>query len=203
MKKLVVDWGELSVAFDNTGFDISYYLNTDTGQVLMVTDEDRRCWKGICDRQQGEHAPEVFDLELALAQSDLPDWQQEGVRTVDFVETHYGRRVIAIPQNTTYEAYDVIQDFIATIEDRRLYEQLLQVTQGRGAFGRFRAILSEHLAEEQRWYAFEENRLRQQIADWLAEEGIEPINGPEQVASAAVPEDVAARFRPGEKDGER
>jgi hypothetical protein len=55
----------------------------------------------------------------------------------------------------------------------------MNATQGRGAFGRFRNILRQHLAEQQRWYAFQENRLRQRIVEWLEEEGIEPLNAPD------------------------
>lgn len=180
MKKVTINWGELSAAFDNSGLELRYFLDTDTGQVLMVTAEDYSYLQELYEEAQ-EEASEAFDLELTLAESGLPDWQQEGVRTADFIETHFGRRVIAIPQENTYVSYDVMQAFIATVEDKRLQNQLLQATRGRGAFRRFRDILGQRLAEEQRWYAFEENRLRQQIADWLIEEGIEPINDPELV----------------------
>jgi hypothetical protein len=175
MKKLTINWSELSDAFAYRGIELRYFLDRETGQVLMVTAEDHEHLEAMV-----EEAEEAFDLELALAESGLPDWQQEGVRTADFVETHIGR-MISIPQDATYVDHDVMRDFIETIEDRRLQNQLFQAIRGRGAFRRFRDILSQHLMEEQRWYAFEENRLMQQIADWLAEEGIEPSKAPEMV----------------------
>jgi hypothetical protein len=181
MKKVTVNWNELSAAFDNSRLELRYFLDTDTGQVLMVTAEDYSYLQELYEETQ-EEASGAFDLDLALAESGLPDWQQEGVRTADFIEIHFGGRIIAIPEADTRAGYDAMQAFIATVENRRLQNQLVQATHGRGAFRRFRNILSQHLAEEQRWYAFEENRLRQQIADWLTEEGIEPINDPELVA---------------------
>mgnify|MGYP003381286417 CR=1 FL=1 len=178
MKKVTVNWDELSEAFGNSGMELRYFLDTDTGQVLMVTAEDQRYLQELYEEAQEEEASAAFDLELALAESGLPDWQQEGVRTADFIEIHFGGRIIAIPEADTRAGYDAMQAFIATVENRRLQNQLFQATHGRGAFRRFRDILGQHLVEEQRWYAFEENRLRQQIAAWLAEEGIEPINDP-------------------------
>jgi hypothetical protein len=38
-----------------------------------------------------------------------------------------------------------MQEFIYTIEDERLQNQLLNATHGRDAFGRFRDILRRHL----------------------------------------------------------
>jgi hypothetical protein len=67
-----------------------------------------------------------------------------------------------------------MQEYIATIEDDRMYNRLLHATRGRGAFGRFRDILQQHPAAQQGWYAFQENRVRQRILEWLQEEGIEP-----------------------------
>jgi hypothetical protein len=74
-----------------------------------------------------------------------------------------------------------MQDFIATIEDDQLHNRLLNAIQGRGAFGRFKAVLGQHLADEQRWYAFQESRLRERMLAWLAEEGIEPVDIPQPV----------------------
>jgi predicted nucleotidyltransferase len=125
--------------------------------------------------------PNAFDIELALAEADLRDWQKEDVKIALFVEAHFGDRVIAIPDTSSYESYDEMQDFIATIEDDRLYNRLLEATQGRGAFGRFKAILGQHLAEHQRWHAFQENLQRERILEWLEEVGIEPFEVPQPV----------------------
>ena len=114
MKRLALDWGELSMAFDNSFWEMNYYLDTETGQVLVVTDEASRELEQIYEEHYDPDNPDAFDIELALSQSRLRDWQQEDVKTADFVEAHYGRRVIAIPQSPSYDAYNEMQDFIAT-----------------------------------------------------------------------------------------
>jgi hypothetical protein len=179
MKKLAIDWVELSTAFDSSGWEMSHYLDTETGQILTVTEDANQQLEQIYEEFYDPDDPDVFDMERALTQVDLPDWQKESVKTADFVEQHYGSRVIAIPDTPSYEGSNEMQDFIATIEDDRLYNRLLNAIQGRGAFGRFKAILEQHLAEQQRWYAFQENRLRERMLEWLESVEIEPIEVPQ------------------------
>ena len=178
MKKVTIDWGDLELAFDNYSWEMSYYLDTETGRTLMVMDESRRYLEEIYETHYDPDNSEEFNLEAALTESGLPDWQKEAVREADLVERYYGSRIIGIPRTESWEAYDEMQDFIATVQDDRLYNQLINATQGRGAFGRFRDILARYPAEEQRWYDFQQERLRQRILDWLKMEEIEPANLP-------------------------
>ena len=166
------------MAFNSSFLGTSSYLDTETGQVLTVTDETNQELEQLYEEHFDPDNPDAFDIKLVLAEADLCNWQKEDIRIALFVEAHFGDRVIAIPDSPPYEAYGEIQDFIATIEDDRLYNWLIEATQGRGAFGRFKAILGQHLAEEQRWYAFRENRLKERILEWLAEVGVEPIEVP-------------------------
>ena len=194
MKQLAIDWIELSDAFDFSSPEMSSYLDTETGQVLTVTDEDRYELEEIYEEHFDPDAAEEFEIEEVLARLELPDWRKESVLTADFVEQHFGERVIEIPQKLSYEAWNEMQDFIFTIEDDRLHNQLLNATHGRGVFRRFKDILSRHVAEEQRWYAFQENRLRERILNWLEEVGIQPIEAPQPVTVKMV-EPVDLRHR--------
>lgn len=179
MKQLAIDWVELTTAFDNSYLEISHYLDTETGKVLVVTDEARWQLESIAEEYYDPDDPEAFDIDAVLAEIDLPDWQKADVLEALFVEQHYGRRVIAIPDTSSHDSYNEMQDFLLTIGDDRLQNQLLSAIQGKGAFGRFRNILRQHLAEQQRWYVYQENRLRQRILEWLEEEGIEPNSAPD------------------------
>lgn len=68
-----------------------------------------------------------------------------------------------------------------SIENDQLRHRLLDATEGRGAFGRFRSILRQHLAEKDRRYAFQENQTRQRILDWLKDKRIAEVNMPDPV----------------------
>lgn len=194
MKQLEIKWYELEDAFEAQSFEMAYYLDTETGEVLMILDEDRYHHQETYEKYADPDDMENFDIEAALAQSDLADWQKQQVLAVELVEAHSGGRVIAVPDRPNYEAYNEMQDFIYTIEDERLHNWLLDVTQGRGAFRRFRDVLERHPAERERWFAFRDNRLRQRILDWLEAAGIEPVEVPPP-ASAEVDQEAAQEAR--------
>lgn len=172
MKKVAINWNELSAAFDNSSTELSYYLDTETGEVILITEEAQRYAQKIGEGDDDTDASEL-DLEAALAQSSIPLWLQEIVKLAVFVETYFGDRVIEIPRTTSYEGYEEMQDFIATVQDDRLSDQLHIAIQGRGAFRRFRDVLQRHQAEEQRWYDFQEDRQAERMREWLEEEEIE------------------------------
>ncbi|MBX3055566.1 MAG: hypothetical protein KF770_03755 [Anaerolineae bacterium] len=115
MKQLAVDWDQLTLAFDDSFSEIRYYLDTETGQVFTVMDEARRQLEEIYAKHFDPDNPDAFDIQAGLAEVDTADWQKNVVVEADFVEQHYGRRIITIPQATSYDAYDEMQDFIATI----------------------------------------------------------------------------------------
>jgi hypothetical protein len=73
MKQLAIDWGDLALAFDSSFGEMSYYLDIETGQVLVVTDETRWAMEQIYEAQYDPDNPDAFDLETALSQSDLRD----------------------------------------------------------------------------------------------------------------------------------
>jgi hypothetical protein len=64
--------------------------------------------------------------------------------------------------------------FVETVADRRLREMLDLALDGRGAFRRFKAVLADYPVERERWFAFRQERLEQEMKEWLAENDIEP-----------------------------
>ena len=68
-----------------------------------------------------------------------------------------------------------MQDFIETVEKEALRDQLWDAIQGRGAFHRFRDILSRYPKVQQQWFEFEGECARKRIGDWLADLGITPV----------------------------
>lgn len=173
MKKVAINWDELSAAFDNSFPELSYYLDTETGEVILITEEAHRFVQELYEGEDDVDAPD-FDLDAVLARSNMPLWQQENIRQAVFVEAYFGGRVIEIPRTTSFEGYEEMQDFIVTVQDDQVADQLQNAIQGRGAFRRFRDVLKRYQAEEQRWYDFQEERQTERIREWLEEEDIEP-----------------------------
>jgi hypothetical protein len=178
MKRLSVDWSDLEAAFENSFFEHHYYFDRETGQVIMVSDDTYRQLEAIYEDVDDPDSDQVVDLKELLSKTDLSDWEQAAILEADHVETHWGSRIVEIPQVESYEAYGEMEEFIDTVQALRLRQQLQQAIQGRGAFGRFRQVLGNHLIEQERWYIFRQNRRRKEILRWLAEQGIAPVDVP-------------------------
>ncbi len=172
-RKLKINLSELEFAFENASWEMAYFLDLETGEVIMMQDDIRSQLEAIYeDAYNGENK---VDLPAILAKSEIPGWQQKALLEADQVETGLGTHFIRVPQNTSREGYRDMERFIATISDERLHNRLWRAIQGRGAFRRFKSILFDYPAECERWFAFKGAHTRQRSLDWLKYKGIEPI----------------------------
>jgi hypothetical protein len=167
MRKLKIDWMELSAAFESGFAEMHHYLDLETGEVLMVTDEIR--W---------------YREEPG---AELHGWQQEMVQTARRIEEGYGSRYVQIPQQDSHESYRDMEWFIGTVQDQRLQERLWQAIQGKGTFRYFKDVLQDYPAERERWFAFSDRCVHNRLMRWLEDEEIEPTN-PIEPPQVPVPE---------------
>ena len=79
-----------------------------------------------------------------------------------------------IPKAKSYEGYEDMADFIATVEDERLAELLEVAINGKGAFHRFKDVLARYLDKRKRWYRFQDDKIRERALEWLESIGISP-----------------------------
>lgn len=174
MRKLKVDLEEVALAFEQFSLEIKHYLDTETGQVVSISDEMRRELEDIYEEigDEGEY-PQAFSE--ALQRSEMPDWMKEGVQAAYQVECGYGTRYLRIPQADSREGYHDMEDFIGTVRNERLREKLEVAIQGQGAFRRFKDVLASAPDERERWFAFKDERVRRRVLEWLEAEGIEPL----------------------------
>jgi hypothetical protein len=175
MRKLKLDLSELIEAFDSGMAEASYYLDRDTGEVVLVTDETRGELNALY-RQIGDIEDQDGNrLAEALSTSSLPDWQVEPVRRAEIVERGFGTRFVEVPRADSREGYGDMQAFVETIRDQRLRERLSDALIGRGAFRRFKDVLLRFPEERERWFAFKDARTRERVLAWLDSQGIVPI----------------------------
>jgi len=66
---------------------------------------------------------------------------------------------VQIPRIESYEAYNNLGEFAATMEDPNLSELLELALDGKEAFGRFKSVLVRYPEECDRWYKFRDRRL--------------------------------------------
>jgi hypothetical protein len=93
----------------------------------------------------------------------------------DAIERGYNTRYVVVPGDDSRTAYRDMEDFIFTVRDDDLQNRLFAAIRGRGAFRRFKDRLAHHPHEQERWFAFQDEQLRQRVLGWLASQGIEPI----------------------------
>lgn len=186
-RKLAVNLAELEFAFENASGMMSHYLDLETGQVVTITEDVRwrleEIYRGMHDREDVE----PMDFATALEQCNVPDWEKDILQEADRIEASYGTRYIRVPEAGSYQGYQDMEDFIATVRDERLQDRLWRAIRGRGAFRRFKDVLAGHFHERERWFEFKDARLRERVLDWLESAGIEPIMQEPAPASQSPP----------------
>ncbi len=174
MRQLKIDMSELEIAFDHSSEIISSYLDTETGEIISISDDDNFQLKAIYESHYNEQSGSV-DWELAFREEHIPDWQREILQEADRVKADNSNRFIAIPSQSSYDGYRDMEAFIATIRNPRLQEQLERAISGGGAFRYFKDVLLDYPTERERWFQFKQDRLRQRMLDWLDVEGLSPL----------------------------
>lgn len=182
MRKLKVDLDDLQEALDNDFPEHRYFLDLETGKVVSITDDTSRELEDLYAK-----LPEEADVAEAIRQRDLQDWEKADLLLADQVETGYGTRYVRFESSDPHAGYRDMEDFIATVLDRRLQERLWRAISGRGAFRHFQDVLDENPRERERWFEFKDAQVRQRVLDWLAEENIEPILALEQSEGIELP----------------
>ncbi len=152
VRRLKIDLSDLELAFENSSLEMNCYLDLESGEVILITDEVQREYEKFCATltEEREESPEAF--AAALEQYNTHDWIKDELRIIDQVEAGFGARFIAIPRIESGEAYRDMEDFISTIGDERLQDRLWDAIRGRGAFRRFKDTLGYYPHErEQRF----------------------------------------------------
>lgn len=181
MKRLEINLSELAYAMEDALGLNDYYLDLETGKIVMISDETRWELEQLYEENYNPEAAEAFDLAEVLRQTNMHEWQQQALLEADRVEREYLSRYLSIPQATSHEGYGDMEDFIVTVPDMQLQSQLWDAIRGRGAFRRFKDVLADHPRERERWFEFKDELMQQRVVDWLNSAGIEPVFAPRSV----------------------
>ncbi len=166
-----IDYGELIAAFqDSNTSDYTYWLDTESGDVFMIDD-----WY----EEQARELDSPYDTDdpgIRLAwcilwqdgEIGLEEREEEDKKTVDALMEPF----IPVPQAEPHEAYEQMVDFAATVEDPHLRELLDVALDGRGAFRRFRDVLTRYPDERDRWFDFRDDETRKDVDAWLQALGV-------------------------------
>jgi len=159
LRRLHIDFEALAGAMGQQGRDqYDYYLDSTTGRVMRISTE---VWTAL---EEGR----------TIAGS-LQGWQQEELREAREVFGSTQGRYLPIPEPPSWEVEELMTDFVATVADADLQKRLAAALEGRDAIRRFRDTLAHYPAERERWLALRQESDQETAAQWLADEGIEPV----------------------------
>jgi len=135
-KVIAIDVSDLASALEDHS-DLAWYLDTETGEVLPVSDD-------------------ADDDLLTVPREELVE--SDRFTFIEPLESRLG--------------WEEMRDFTGRVEDRRLRELLEVALAGKGAFGRFKAILADFPQERARWFAEHDQHMEVQALAWLDRQGI-------------------------------
>ena len=174
-RSLKVDVSELVLAFDNPSEEYSYFLDLESGAVLLLTGDASSALQDVIEKFPGD----VTDANLAevLAASDMEDWMREQARIAFRVDYSGEDSIISVPKDEPSDGYRDMELFVEQVTDAGVYDRLSRALEGNSPLRRFKDALDSYPALEDRWYEFREERLTARVLEWLAGEEIELIEG--------------------------
>lgn len=148
----VVDALELTAEFN------FYFLDRRTGEIEMITEE---VWDAAAND------------ELI---SQYPEWQRELIlKAREIQSTDY---YVELPDKFEVNSYAMMERFCHEYSNRHISATLSAAIRGKGAFRRFRDMISD-LGIENEWNRFEQQRFEEIAVEWLETEGIPFTRGDE------------------------
>jgi len=143
---LPVSIREVVDAIDLPNNDWCSYLNVDTGELVSVTDEDRRL------------------VEEGVDPDELPGWQAENLPAVR--EALESDRFLVLPGSFEIHEWSIMEEFAYGLSDEESRAEVLGALRGRGAFRNFRSTIGR-LGIERDWYRYRESALEGIAKEWL------------------------------------
>ena len=135
-------------------------------QELYFIFEDSSCeHRSYLDLETGEIIRIFDDIMDSDEKEELDDKVEEG----------FGERYITIPNAESYEGYQDMEDFIETVKGVKLKEKLYNAIANKGAFRRFKDVVTSYPKDSERWFKFKYEKVIERVNEWLEYEGIEII----------------------------
>ena len=85
-------------------------------------------------------------------------------------------RFLLVPPFTTNDQFQIMEDFVESLPDETLVEELNQALIGKGAFQRFEEALERYPQRFEQWRRFRTDKVVGRARGWLREHGIEPTS---------------------------
>jgi hypothetical protein len=176
VKLLKVDFDEIQKAMEDVVRDsFDYFLDLRTGEVIVLSED-------ILDKvgarlYDGDFDVIGDDIEYIEFSEEpiLPSWMEDEVELVMNVILEKNGRYDRIPERQSTEAHQVMLEFLETVEEPVLKEELAHALDGKGAFRRFKDILRYNPKERKNWHGHNARAMKKVITEWLKSLEVEPV----------------------------
>jgi Uncharacterised protein family (UPF0158) len=138
---------EIISALEAASDDRSSYLDPETGEIIVVTEEER----ALAEDKSWEEAPA---------------WQREMMPKIRAALE--GDRWLELPDRFDIHEWSIMERFSRAQNIERIRSELLSAIHGTGAFRTFRSAI-RRLGLEQSWYQFRDEALADIVRSWLEE----------------------------------
>ena len=148
----VISLREVISALEATSDDCASYLDPETGEIILVTEEERALAEDECEQ-------------------DAPAWQRELMAKIR-AALEEGGRWLELPDRFDIHEWSIMERFSRAQNIERVRSGLLHAIHGSGAFRAFRSAI-RGLGLEQSWYQFRDEALADIARGWLEEHKLE------------------------------
>ena len=147
----VISLSEVISALEDASDDSTSYLDPETGEIILVTEEERAL---------AEDDPE----------EEIPPWQRELMPKIRAALE--GDRWLELPDRFDIHEWSIMERFSRAQNGERIRSQLLNAIHGAGAFHHFKNSI-RGLGLEQSWYRFRDEALADIARSWLEEHNLQ------------------------------
>lgn len=143
----VISLRDVIAALEAASDDCSFYLDPETGEIIMVTEEERA-------------------LAEDASWEEAPAWQREVMPKIRAALE--GDRFLELPDRFDIHEWSIMERFSRAQNSDRTRSMLLNAIHGAGAFRAFRSAI-QRLGVQQSWYQFRDEALAEIARSWLEE----------------------------------
>jgi len=119
-RKVPVDLDDVASVFVDIPLDMTHYLDPETGEVGLVSEDALYALRAIYDELSPEEQDDPAAVDAAIERGKVPDWQKPELRLAEAVDGDAAGRFLAIPRQETRDSYQDMADFVETVDDERL-----------------------------------------------------------------------------------
>ena len=98
----------------------------------------------------------------SLMEPDEPEQDDESGFDRSVIESD---EYIPLPSRWEINRYEILKQFISSLESSKMKEVLAHATKGKGAFGRFHTAIHTYKIQDQ-WYKYLKDRLHEKAIEW-------------------------------------